>query len=155
VREHTPSRRPEVFDIAASAVNNSNYRTVEWTGRHLQVTLMRIAPGESIGAEVHQETDQFLRVEAGEGEARLGPADGEWEQVVAVRPGWALCVPAGTWHDVVNTGDSALALYSIYAPVHHAESAVHPSRELAEADERAGRDDPPRWAVRAVDPMVE
>lgn len=147
-REYPPGRCPEVLDLSAAAVNTPHYRTVEWTGRHLQLTLMRIAPGESVGAEVHPGTDQFLRVEAGRGEVRLGEAADALVEVTEVGPGWAACVPAGTWHDVVNTGGVALALYSIYAPVHHADSAVHPTRELAEADEEAGRDEPPEWAAR-------
>ena len=111
---------PNVFDIESATIANANYRTVAWTGRYLQVTLMSIPVGESIGLEVHPETDQFLRLDAGTGRCMMGPAKDDLTFSEDVEDGWSIQVPAGTWHDVVNTGDEPLRLYAIYAPVHHA-----------------------------------
>ncbi|HRQ01033.1 MAG TPA: cupin domain-containing protein, partial [Terrimesophilobacter sp.] len=111
---------PNAFDIEAATKANDSYRTVAWTGKYLQVTLMSIPVGESIGLEAHPETDQFLRVEAGTGRMTMGPAKDRLDHQQDVSDGWTIQVPAGTWHDVENTGDEPLKLYTIYAPVHHA-----------------------------------
>ena len=140
--------KPNVFDIEKATTGNANYRAVAWTGRYLQVTLMSIPVGESIGLEVHPETDQFLRLDAGRGRCMMGPAKDELTFSQDVEDGWSIQVPAGTWHDVVNTGDEPLRLYAIYAPVHHAQGIVQATAEDAEADEEAGRDEPPSWTVQ-------
>ena len=139
--------RPNVFDIETATVENTNYRTVAWTGRYLQVTLMSIEPGASIGLESHPETDQFLRIDAGAGVCRLGPAEDDLTDT-EVTDGWSIQVPAGTWHDVVNTGSEPLRLYTIYAPVHHASGAIQASAADAERDEESGADEPPSWSVQ-------
>lgn len=100
---------PNVFDIEKATVENSNYRTVAWTGKYLQVTLMSIPPGSSIGLEKHPETDQFLRLDAGKGVAKMGTNKAKLEHT-DVSDGWSVRVPAGTWHDVENTGDEDLKL---------------------------------------------
>ena len=139
--------RPHTFDIEAATRANTAYRTVAWTGRYLQVTLMSIPVGSSIGLETHPETDQFLRIDAGSGVARMGPSENELSDT-EVGDGWSVQVPAGTWHDVVNTGDEPLQLYAVYAPSHHAQGKVHESAEDAEKDEAAGTDEPPEWTVQ-------
>ena len=139
---------PNAFDIEGATVENENYRTVAWTGKYLQVTLMSIPVGESIGLEVHPETDQVLRLDAGQGRCVMGPAQDRLEFEQDVRDGWAIQVPAGTWHDVINTGDEPMRLYTIYAPVHHAPGITQATAADASADEEAGRDEPPSWSVQ-------
>ncbi|MFP5415597.1 MAG: cupin domain-containing protein [Actinomycetes bacterium] len=140
--------KPNVFDIEKATTGNANYRAVAWTGRYLQVTLMSIPVGESIGLEVHPETDQFLRLDAGRGRCMMGPAKDELTFSQDVEDGWSIQVPAGTWHDVVNTGDEPLRLYAIYAPVHHAQGIVQATAADAERDEESGKDEPPSWTVQ-------
>ena len=139
--------QPNAFDIETATKDNTAYRAVAWTGKYLQVTLMSIPAGSSIGLEVHPETDQFLRLDAGSGVCRMGPSETELTDS-EVTDGWSIQVPAGTWHDVVNTGDAPLQLYAIYAPSHHAKGTVHQTAEDAEKDEVAGTDEPPEWTVQ-------
>lgn len=98
-----------IEDIEAVAIGNDHFRRVLYTARHCQLVVMALKPGEDIGAEVHQ-VDQFFRVEAGSGEAVI---DGVR---TAIRSGSAVVVPAGARHDIVNTGEVPLKLYTIYAP---------------------------------------
>ena len=137
--------RPNAFDIEAATRENENYRTVVWTGTYLQVTLMSIPAGESIGLEAHPNTDQFLRLDAGQGKCVMGPAKDQLDFEQEVSDGWSIVVPAGTWHDVTNTGDEPMRLYAIYAPVHHAPGIVQPTKADAEHDEETGADEPPEW----------
>ncbi|WP_353951952.1 cupin domain-containing protein [Knoellia sp. S7-12] len=139
--------KPNAFDIESATRQNTAYRSVAWTGKYLQVTLMSIPVGSSIGLEVHPETDQFLRLDAGNGVCRIGPSETELTDI-EVSDGWSIQVPAGTWHDVVNSGDEPLQLYAIYAPSHHAQGTVHETAEDAEKDEEAGTDEPPEWTVQ-------
>lgn len=140
--------RPHAFNIEAETRANTAYRTVAWTGRYLQVTLMSIPAGESIGLEVHPETDQFLRLDAGRGRCVMGPAEDDLTFEQEVTDGWSIQVPAGTWHDVINTGDEPLQVYAIYAPVHHAAGIVHETADDSERDEESGQDEPPSWTVQ-------
>jgi mannose-6-phosphate isomerase-like protein (cupin superfamily) len=140
--------RPNAFDIESATKENEHYRRVAWTGRYLQVTLMSIPVGRSIGLEAHPETDQFLRIDAGQGRAVMGPAEDRLDFQQDVSDGWSVQVPAGTWHDVINTGDEPLRLYVVYAPVHHAPGIVQETSEDAERDEASGRDEPPAWSVQ-------
>ncbi|CAN7243027.1 cupin domain-containing protein [Knoellia sp. LjRoot47] len=139
--------QPNTFDIETATKDNTAYRAVAWTGKYLQVTLMSIPVGSSIGLEVHPETDQFLRIDAGRGVCRMGPSENDLTDT-EVSDGWSIQVPAGTWHDVVNTGDEPLQLYAVYAPSHHAQGKVHQTAEDAEKDEEAGTDEPPEWTVQ-------
>lgn len=143
--------QPNAFDIETATRENDAYRTVAWTGKHLQVTLMSIPPGESIGLEVHPDNDQFLRLDAGQGRCVMGPAEDDLNFEQDVVDGWSIQVPAGTWHDVINTGEEPMRLYAIYAPVHHASGVVHDTAEEAEKDEESGKDEPPSWTVQPDD----
>ncbi|TRY17036.1 cupin domain-containing protein [Tessaracoccus rhinocerotis] len=147
--------RPNAFDIEGATRGNENYRTVAWTGKYLQVTLMSIPVGKSIGLEVHPETDQFLRLDAGQGRAVMGPAEDQLDFEQDVSDGWSIQVPAGTWHDVINTGDEPLRLYAIYAPVHHAPGITQETSAKAEQDEAAGKDEPPAWTVQPEDDAAD
>ena len=140
-----PGPKPYAFQIEEETVANTDYRNTVWTGVYFQVTLMSIPVGKSIGLEMHPETDQFIRLESGKGRATLGPTKDNLDFQQDVEDGWAVMVPAGTWHDVINTGDEPMTLYSIYAPVHHAEGIIQPTFEDAVADGRSGKDVPPDY----------
>jgi mannose-6-phosphate isomerase-like protein (cupin superfamily) len=140
--------QPQSFDLEAATLDNRNYRTVAWSGKYLQLTLMSIPVGEDIGLEAHPETDQFLRLDGGRGRVQMGPAKDQLDHDREVEDGWAVFVPAGTWHNITNTGDEPMQLYAVYAPVHHAAGKVHPTAADAEADEEAGTDEPPPWSVQ-------
>lgn len=150
---HDNGPKPNVFDIETATVENDAYRRVAWTGKHLQVTLMSIEPGNAIGLEVHKGTDQFLRIDQGRGVAKIGPAEDDLQEY-EVEDGWSIQVPEGMWHDIENTGDEPLRLYAIYAPTHHAKGIVQATAKKAEEDEEAGRDEPPKW-VAEVDTKGE
>ncbi|HQR80091.1 MAG TPA: cupin domain-containing protein, partial [Actinomycetota bacterium] len=139
---------PSVFDLETATTTNDTYRTVAWTGKYLQVTLMSIPVGESVGLETHPDTDQFLRLDAGQGRVVMGPTKDELTFQQDVEDGWVILVPAGTWHDVINTGDEPMRLYAIYAPVHHASGIVQATAADAERDEESGADVPPSWTVQ-------
>jgi mannose-6-phosphate isomerase-like protein (cupin superfamily) len=142
--------QPQSFDLETATVENENYRTVAWSGKYLQLTLMSIPVGEDIGLEAHPETDQFLRLDAGRGRVQMGPAKDQLEFEQEVADGWAIFVPAGTWHNVTNIGDEPMQLYAVYAPVHHSAGKVHATSQDAEHDDEAGTDEPPSWSVQPV-----
>ena len=116
-----------VQDIESIAVKNEDFRQVLYTARNCQLVVMALKPKEEIGAEVHK-LDQFFRVEEGTGEAVL---DGVRTVISA---GFAVIVPAGTNHNIINTGTSPLKLYTLYAPPNHRDRVVHRTRADAEAD---------------------
>jgi mannose-6-phosphate isomerase-like protein (cupin superfamily) len=116
-----------VQDIEDLAVKNDEFRRVLYTAKHCQLVVMALKPQEEIGAEVHT-LDQFFRVEAGAGEAIL---DGVR---TAIRAGFAVVVPAGANHNIINTGTTPLKLYTLYAPPNHRDRVVHHTRDDAEAD---------------------
>jgi mannose-6-phosphate isomerase-like protein (cupin superfamily) len=124
-----------VVNINQAAKQNSTYRTALWTGNHLQVTLMSINVGEDIGLEIHPDVDQFLRIEQGQGVVQMGKSKNNLNFVRKVSDDSAIVVPAGTWHNVTNTGNIPLKLYSIYAPPHHPHGTVHVTKADAMAAE--------------------
>lgn len=126
--------KPYVANIESATLENENYRTTLWTGRNLQVTVMAIQPGHDIGLEVHEGHDQFLRIEQGNATVYMGPNKGDLEQTLAADDD-AVFVPAGTWHNLVNTGSEVLKVYSVYAPPEHAHGTVHVTKEEADAEE--------------------
>ena len=116
-----------VQDIESLSVKNNNFRRVLYTAKHCQLVLMSLKAGEEIGAEVHK-LDQFFRVEEGTGEAVLD------DTRTAIQAGFAVVVPAGTNHNIINTGTVPLKLYTLYAPPNHRDGVVHRTRADAEAD---------------------
>jgi mannose-6-phosphate isomerase-like protein (cupin superfamily) len=116
-------------NIEKSTIANDNFRKVLYTGKHSQLVLMSLLPGEEIGMEVHAENDQFFRFEKGMGKVII---DGnEYE----VGNGAAVVVPAGAQHNVINASDSEnLKLYTIYSPAHHKDGVVRKTKAEAEAD---------------------
>lgn len=127
--------RPFVVNINEATKQNNTYRTALWTGKHLQVTLMSIKVGEDIGLEIHPHLDQFLRIEQGQGIVRMGKRKDYLNVVRRVSDDSAIMVPAGTWHNVTNTGNVPLKLYSIYAPPQHPFGTVHVTKADAMAAE--------------------
>lgn len=116
-----------VQDIESLALKNGEFRRVLYTANHCQLVLMALKPREEIGEEIHQ-LDQFFRVEAGSGEAVL---DGVRNPIQA---GFAVVVPAGAKHNIINTGSVPLKLYTLYAPPNHRDGVVHHTRAEAEGD---------------------
>ena len=116
-----------VQDIESLATRNVEFRRVLYTAKNSQLVLMALKPKEEIGAEVHK-LDQFFRVEEGSGDAVL---DGVR---TAIRAGFAVLVPAGTNHNIINTGTDPMKLYTVYSPPNHRDGVVHHTRAEAEAD---------------------
>lgn len=132
MQDHGPN--PYVVNVETLTLENENFRTAAWTGKNLQMTLMTIQSGDDIGLEVHEDHDQFLRIEQGTASVQMGPTKDELETWDA-EDDFAIFVPAGTWHNVVNTGDEALKLYSIYSPPEHEHGTVHETKAIADAAE--------------------
>lgn len=126
-----------VGDVERLTLDNDTFRTVVFTGAHTQLTVMRIGPGEDIGLESHPHLDQFLRIEQGKARLELGTTQDRVDETHDVEDDWAFIVPAGVWHNVVNTGERDLKLYSIYAPPQHPDGTVHRTKADAEAAEAA------------------
>ncbi len=126
-----------VGDIERATLDNTTFRTVIFTGAHTQLTVMRLAPGEDIGRESHPHLDQFLRVEEGQARVELGRTEDAIDESHDVEDDWAVVVPAGVWHNVVNTGTRDVKLYSLYSPPEHPPNAVHETKADAEAAELA------------------
>ncbi|MFV1991792.1 MAG: cupin domain-containing protein [Acidimicrobiales bacterium] len=122
-------------DIEKLTLENENFRTVVYTGEHTQLTLMRLAPGEDIGWERHGHLDQFLRLEQGQARVDFGRNEDAVDESHEVLDDWAVIVPAGVWHNVVNTGQEDVKLYSLYSPPEHADGTVHVTKAEAEAAE--------------------
>jgi len=118
-----------VTNIEEKTLENENFRKVIYTAEHGQIVLMRLLPKEEIGMEVHETTDQFFRIESGEGKVIIN-GDEHF-----IKDGTAILVPAGDRHNVINTSDdSSLKLYTIYMPPHHRDGVIHKTKEDAEAD---------------------
>ena len=114
-----------VTNIEKATLENENYRQVLYTGPSSQLVLMTIQPGDEIGSETH-DLDQFIRIEAGQAVVTLDGVNHTLED------DWAVVIPAGTEHNVVNNGDEPLRLYSIYSPPEHKDGTVHATK----ADEK-------------------
>ncbi len=124
-----------IGNIEQETLDNEAFRTVLFTGEHTQLTVMRLAPGEDIGLEAHHDRDQFLRIERGGGRAELGRTKESVDEKHEIGEDWAIIVPAGVWHNVINTGESELKIYSLYSPPEHPPGTVHETKADAEAAE--------------------
>lgn len=118
-----------VSNIEGMTADNRDFRRVVYTGKNLQLVLMAIASGEEIGEEVHSDRDQFFRVEEGKGEAWI---DGK---MTKIESNYAVLVPAGARHNIKNTGEKPLQLYTLYAPPEHRDATVHATKAEALAGE--------------------
>jgi mannose-6-phosphate isomerase-like protein (cupin superfamily) len=121
--------------IEKQTLKNKYFRQVLYTGKHAQLVVMCLREGEEIGNEVHQDSDQFFRVEKGKLKFVL---DNGKETYVA-KNGDAVIVPAGTWHNVVNAAKGKSKLYTIYSPPHHQDGTVHKTKKDAEKAEKEER----------------
>jgi mannose-6-phosphate isomerase-like protein (cupin superfamily) len=115
-----------IANIEKLTVENTNFRKVLYTGHNLQLVLMTLQPGEEIGAEVHDDRDQFFRVESGTGEVWIDDVR------TAIKDDDGIIVPQGAKHNVVNTGKAPLHVYTIYGPPEHIDMTVHRTKEDAE-----------------------
>lgn len=118
-----------VTNIEKDTLANDNFRKVLYTGTYGQIVVMSLLPKEEIGMEVHENTDQFFRIDSGEGKVII---DGEESKI---ENGTAILVPAGSQHNVINTSPvNPLKLYTIYMPPHHKDGIIHKTKAEAEAD---------------------
>ena len=120
-------------DIEKMTTANTNFRTVLFTGKFAQLTVMSLKPGEEIGLEAHDHVDQFIRIEQGHARVTLSKTKNSVDEQHVLEDDWAIVIPAGTWHNVINDGDSDLKLYSLYSPPEHPDGTLHATK--AEADE--------------------
>lgn len=126
--------QPWVLNIEQATINNPNYRATQWTGQFMQMVLMSLKPGEEIDLEMHDNVDQFIRIEQGEARVRMGKSQKELSFDETVSDDWAIFIPAGYYHHVQNIGDTELKLYSIYAPKEHDAGTVHKTYQEAKDD---------------------
>ncbi|HEY4501510.1 MAG TPA: cupin domain-containing protein [Candidatus Paceibacterota bacterium] len=118
-----------INDIEQATLHNENFRQVLYTGKHSQLVVMSIEAGSEIGEETHNSVDQFLRIEAGQGKVVLDGVEHE------LADGFAIVVPAGAKHNIINTGKEALKLYTVYSPPNHKDGLVHKTKADADQDE--------------------
>lgn len=126
LRDYGPN--PFAVDIEAAAKQNTAFRTALWTGKHLQLTLMSINVGEDIGLENHPNLDQFIRIEEGQGLVLMGDSKDRLDFQAQVYDDYIIIIPAGKWHNLINTGCKPIKLYSIYAPPQHPHGTVHQTK---------------------------
>jgi mannose-6-phosphate isomerase-like protein (cupin superfamily) len=136
---------PQAFDLEQATRDNPHYRAVAWSGRYLQLTLMSIPRSGDIGLEMHPETDQFIRLDAGRGRLEMGTSKDRLTFQRELSDGSCALIPAGTWHNVTNIGNEPMQLYAIYAPAHHKPGKIHRTASDASADTD---DDAAEWSVQ-------
>ena len=129
IKDYGPE--PFVINIEEATRQNNNFRTALWTGQHLQITLMNINVGESIGLESHPNLDQFIRIEQGVGLVQMGDNKNNLNFERIAYNNYAIVIPAGKWHNLTNIGNVPIKLYSIYAPPNHPKGTVHVTKEDA------------------------
>ncbi len=126
-------KQPWVVDIEDLTEKNENFRTSQWTGRNLQMTVMSLKPGEEIGLEKHDKNDQFIRVEKGNARVVMGVSKDKMTFDKRVSDDWAIFIPSGFWHNITNEGDKPLKVYVIYAPPEHPAGTLHKTFKESEA----------------------
>ena len=124
-----------VVALEKATVYNRYFRREMWTGEHAQITVMSIPVGGEVGKEVHEDTDQILVVEQGSAAVFMATEEGDLPFVGAATEGWAILVPAGTYHNIVNDGRVPLKMFSVYAPPKHPVGTLHRTKEEADAAE--------------------
>lgn len=134
LRDYGPE--PFVVNIEEAARQNNYFRIALWTGRYFQLTLMSIRVGEDIGLEMHPDVDQFIRIEEGQGLVKMGNKKDGLDFQRYVGDNYAIFIPAGKWHNLINIGNKPLKLYSIYAPPEHPHGTIHETKEDAEKNHR-------------------
>ena len=131
--DHGPE--PYVLNIEKATEQNYYYRRALWTGEYLQLTVMSINPGDDIGLELHTDHDQFIRIEKGQGLVMMGDCRNNLYYRERVYEDYVIFIPAGKWHNLINTGCIPLKLYIIYAPPEHPHGTVHRTKEDAEMND--------------------
>jgi mannose-6-phosphate isomerase-like protein (cupin superfamily) len=126
--------KPWIVNIEELTKENEHFRVAYWTGKRLQMTVMSILPGGEIGLEVHPNEEQFIRVEEGEGRVVMGKTKDNLTFDKKVSDDWAIFIPAGYWHNVINTGKKPLKVYVLYSPPEHPAGTVHKTFAESEAD---------------------
>ena len=134
-RQTDYGQKPDVVNVEQMSLQNRYFRSTVWTGRQLQMTVMCIPPCGEIGFEIHEETDQFIRVEQGCAVVKMGECKRQLDFQQNMCRGDAVFVPAGTWHNVVNTGRIPLKVSVIYAPPNHPQGTIHISKADADREE--------------------
>ncbi|MCA9352190.1 cupin domain-containing protein [Patescibacteria group bacterium] len=124
-------KRGFIANIEEKTLANDNFRQVLYTGEHLQLVVMNLAPGEDIGKEVHENNDQFIRIESGTGVAYIDGVE------TPVADDFAIVIPASAEHNVTNTGDIPMKLYTVYGPAEHRNGVIHMTKADAEANHDA------------------
>ncbi|NLT31773.1 MAG: cupin domain-containing protein [Propionibacterium sp.] len=125
---------PYVVDIEKATLENPHFRDTLWTGKYLQMTVMTIQPGGEVGGEIHDDHDQFIRVEEGRARVVMGPAKDDITFDEEIGDDWVALIPAGKYHNILNIGAGELKLYSLYAPPEHEHGTTHPTHEDAVND---------------------
>ena len=123
---------PYVTNVAHMAMQNSNFRTALWTGCYAQMTLMCIPVCSDIGLEIHEDTEQFIRIEQGMAMVKMGECEKRLDFRMKACEGDTVFVPAGMWHNIINIGNVPLKLSSAYAPPHHPAGTVHHMKKDSE-----------------------
>ena len=126
-------KQPWVVDIEDLTGKNDNFRAAKWTGKNLQMTVMSVKPRGEIGLEKHDQGDQFIRVEKGEARVLMGKSKDKMTFDKRVSDDWAIFIPEGFWHNIINEGDKPLKVYVIYAPPEHPAGTLHKTFEESEA----------------------
>ncbi len=124
-----------VDDIERATLDNEHFREALFTGSQLQLTVMTIPPGGEVGLEKHDGLDQFIRIESGSATVTFGPSEDQVDETHEVGDDWAVIIPGGTWHNVVNSGDEPLKLYSLYSPPEHPAGTIHETKADSDAAE--------------------
>lgn len=120
--------KPSVINLRNEAISNDNFRTSIWTGEYLQVTVMSIPVGGEIGLEMHDNLEQFIKLESGCANVYMGNTKQEVKFVGKLNSNYAIVVPSGTWHNIINACSCPLKVYSVYAPPNHPFGTVHKSK---------------------------
>jgi len=126
-------KKPWVVNIDDLTTKNKNFRTTKWTGKNLQMTVMSIVVGGEIGLEKHDVGEQFIRVEKGAARVVMGKSKKKMIFDKKVSDDWAIFIPEGYWHNIINAGDEPLKVYVLYAPSAHSKGTIHKTFEEAEA----------------------
>ena len=135
VRQTDAGPNPIIISVERTAFQNCNFRKAVWTGKHLQMTVMSILPEDEIGFEMHENTDQLIRIEEGSALVQINDCKGQRDFQQSANKGDAIFIPAGTWHNVINTGRCPLKVTSVYAPPNHPKGTVHVTKEDAQESE--------------------
>lgn len=124
-------KKPYMFNIKDATTQNEHFRTTIWTGEELQLTIMSIKPNDEAGLEVHEESDQFIRIEEGQGICQMGSTKDNLDFERAITKDDAVFIPANKWHNIINTGGKPLKLFTLYSSPEHKEGTIHHLRKDA------------------------